>query len=204
MAVNRVRNIAPFINIVFTVVSQWWVVRTNPVTGEVEIHRGLDIRTQGGHHEPIYSMLTGEVNETGYTSSAGNYIIIADTDPLSPTYGYATRYLHLHEPSTLAVGDPVVVGQQVGLEGETGHATGVHLHVEMQDISRFNWEWHASYTKSDYLDPTEFMGIDNVRLTQWIYDGSPAPPPQPVGGSTSHFKWVLYARKLRNARFLHK
>ena len=55
----------------------------------------------------------------------------------------------------------------------TGEATGVHLHVEMQDISRFNWSWHASYTKSDYLDPTVFMGIDNIRLTQWIYNGRP-------------------------------
>ena len=176
MAVQNVRHIAPFIDIVFTVTSTWWTVRTNPVTGETEIHRGLDIRTQGGNNEPVYSMLTGVVNEKGFTSKAGNYIIIADNDTNSPTYGYATRYLHLQNPSPLSEGDPVVVGQQVGLEGDTGQATAVHLHVEMQDISRFNWSWHFSYTKSDYIDPTVFMGIDNVYLSQWYYDGTPIPP----------------------------
>lgn len=199
MAVQQVRNIAPFIDIVFTVVSQWWTVRTNPVTGEVEIHRGLDIRTQGGQHEPIYSMLNGVVLDKGYTNTAGNYIIIADNDPNSATYGYATRYLHLHQPTPLSEGDPVVVGQQVGLEGMTGQATGVHLHVEMQDVSRFNWNWHFSYTKSDYLDPTVFMGIDNIRLTQWIYNG--VPPYTPIRKT---FPWYLITNKLRNRRILHK
>lgn len=203
MAVQNVRNIAPFINIVFTVTSQWWTVRTNPVTGNIEIHRGLDIRTQGGNNEPIYSMLSGVVNDKGYTTTAGNYIIIADNNPSSPTYGYATRFLHMQYPTDLNINDPVIVGQLVGYEGDTGEATGVHLHIEMQDISRFNWSWHFSYTKSDYLDPTVFMGIDNIRLTQWIYDGSPSPTPT---GRRSYkkFPWVLYADKLRKRRILTK
>lgn len=199
MAVQNVRNIAPFINIVFTVTSQWWTVRTNPVTGEVEIHRGLDIRTQGGNNEPIYSMLTGIVNDKGYTSTAGNYIIICDNDSSSPTYGYATRFLHMKDPSPLSIGDPVSVGQEVGLEGDTGEATGVHLHIEMQDISRFNWSWHFSYTKSDYLDPTVFMGIDNIRLTQWIYNGRPSWHP-----NIKRFPWYLISDKLRKRRILTK
>lgn len=197
MAVQNVRNIAPFLNIVFTVTSQWWTVRTNPVTGEVEIHRGLDIRTQGGHNEPIYSMLSGVVNAKGYTNTAGNYIIIADNNPSSPTYGYATRFLHMKDPTPLAVGDSVSVGQEVGLEGDTGEATGVHLHIEMQDISRFNWEWHWSYTKSDYLDPTVFMGIDNIEGTSWIYDGTPVPPTPTEETKRKTFPWVLYASKFR-------
>lgn len=197
MAVQQVRNIAPFINVVFTVSSEWWTIRTNPVTGEVEIHRGLDIFTT--NPEPVYSMLTGVVNAVGTNSTAGNYIIICDNNPSSPTYGYATRYLHLASLPSFSVGDPITVGQQVGIEGDTGEASGVHLHVEMQDISRFNWSWHASYTQSDYLDPTAFMGIDNIRLTQWIYDGSPAPTPSTI--HKSKFPWVLYSRKLR---ILHK
>ena len=199
MAIQQVRNIAPFIGKVFTVTSQWWTVRTNPVTGVVEIHRGLDIRTQGGHNEPIYSMLTGVVNNKGYTSTAGNYIIIADNNPSSPTYGYATRFLHMKDPSPLSIGDPVSVGQEVGLEGDTGEATGVHLHIEMQDISRFNWSWHASHTKSDYLDPTVFMGIDNIRLTQWIYNGRPPWHPR-----TKRFPWYLITDKLKKRRILTK
>lgn len=198
MAVQNVRNIAPFINDVFTVSSEWWTVRTNPVTGEVEIHRGLDIFVHPA--VPVYSMLNGVVNDVGYNSTAGNYIIICDNDSSSSTYGYATRYLHLASLPSFSVGDPIYIGQQVGIEGDTGQATGVHLHVEMQDISRFNWSWHASYTQSDYLDPTAFMGIDNVRLTQWIYTGQPEPVAEI---KHKKFPWVLYANKLRESRILH-
>ena len=193
MAVQQVRNIAPFINNVFTITSHWWNERINPITGEVEIHRGLDIATS--ESKPVYSMLNGHVLELGTNSSQGNYIVIVDDIVDSSTYGYATRYMHLAS-FNVSQGDIIVVGQQVGMEGTTGQSTGIHLHVEMQDISRFNWSWHWSYTKSDYLDPTVFMGIDNIDDTSWIYDGTPYIPP--IGKKKNNkFPWVLYARKLR-------
>ncbi len=190
---ESVRHIAPFINVVFTVTSHWWYVRVNPVTGEVTIHRGLDIATP--YSEPVYSMLNGYVMERGTDSSQGNYLVICDNTVGSATYGYATRYMHLASFDVFQ-GQRVVVGQQVGMEGTTGQSTGIHLHVEMQDVSRFNWQWHWSYTKSDYLDPTEFMGIDNIDYTQWYYDGTPVPP-TPTR-KRNKFPWVLFARKFRN------
>ena len=54
------------------------------------------------------------------------------------------------------------------------------------------WHWRSSDNKSDYIDPTLFMGIDNVEGTQWLYTGTPI-----IGGKKSKFKWVLYANKLR-------
>ena len=194
MAVEQVRNIAPFINEVFTITSKWWTERVNPVTGQTEIHRGLDIATDSGLNDPVYSMLTGKVLQVGNTSSAGNYIIIYDDDQTSSTYGYATRYLHLKERPLYVVGASVQVGEQVGSEGSTGQSTGIHLHVEMQDISRWNWQWHVSNTKTDYLDPTVFMGIDNIQGTKWIYNGSPVPP---TPKKKSGFKWYLYAERIR-------
>ena len=193
--VNPVRNIAPFINKEFTVTSEWWKERVNPVTGETEIHRGLDITTNA--NDIVYSMLTGKILDKGTTSTAGNYVIIVDDTLGSSTYGYATRYLHLRDPVVPPINTRIQVGQAIGVEGSTGQSTAIHLHVEMQDVSRFNWEWHSSYTKSDYLDPTVFMGIDNTYGTHWIYDGSPVPP-TPLGFGKRKFKWVLYARKLRN------
>lgn len=196
MATQPVRNIAPFINKIFTITSKWWNERVNPVTGETEIHRGLDIATGG--NDIVYSMLTGHILEKGNTSTAGNYVIIVDDIIGSNTYGYATRYLHLRYPVQLPTGAYIQKLQAVGTEGSTGESTGIHLHVEMQDVSRFNWRWHFSYTKSDYLDPTVFMGIDNIQGTAWIYDGSPTPP---IGGNIRlKFPWVLYSRKLRNKR----
>lgn len=190
---QQVRNIAPFINDVFTITSHWWYERIDPITGELKIHRGLDIATSGS--KPVYSMLNGRILEMGTDSSQGNYIVIVDDTVGSSTYGYATRYMHLAS-FNVSQNDRIVVGQQVGMEGTTGHSTGIHLHVEMQDVSRFNWQWHWSYTKSDYLDPTVFMGIDNIDGTQWIYDGTPVPP---TPTKKEHkFPWVLYAKKIRN------
>lgn len=193
---QQVGNIAPFINDVFTVTSKWWTERINPVTGEVEIHRGLDIATSGS--KPLYSMLKGHVLSKGTNNTAGNYLIIKDDILGSSTYGYATRYLHMADLSPLPVGGSVEIGQYVGMEGATGQVTGIHLHLEMQDISRFNWQWHTSNTQSDYLDPTVFMGIDNVVGTSWIYEGYV--PPTPSTFKKSKFPWVLYARQFRERR----
>lgn len=188
-----VRNIAPFINENFTITSEWWKERINPVTHEVQIHRGLDITT--GRTSSVYSMLNGIVHSKGYDNSQGNWIVIKDNNPSSTTYGYATLYMHLLNPSPLNINDVVTMGEEVGTEGSTGTSTGLHLHVEMQDLNRFNNQWHWSYTKSDYIDPTEFMGIDNIEGTSWIYNGSPYVPTK---RQKSKFPWVLYAKKIRN------
>lgn len=192
--VQPVRNIAPFINKEFTVTSPWWTERVNPVTGQTEIHRGLDITTHA--NDPVYSMLSGRVIDLGNTSTAGNYIIIANDDISSGLYGFATRYLHLKELPQLSVGDRISLLQQVGIEGSTGQSTAIHLHVEMQNIALHNWRWYFSNNKSDYIDPTLFMGIDNVYLTHWIYTGQP----HPISTKRKKFPWVLYARKIRNKR----
>ena len=195
MAIQPVRNIAPFINVVFTVTSKWWTYRDGV------LHRGLDIATSTGLDEPVYSMLTGKVLDVGYNSSAGNYIIIYDDRETidgvpNPTYGYATRYLHLAYRPLYVIGASVQVGEQVGSEGNTGASQGRHLHVEMQDISRFNFEWHVSNTQSDYLDPTQFMGIDNIEGTQWKYTGTPVPHRRKKKG----FPFILYANQIRKNR----
>ena len=183
MAINPVRHIAPFINRVFTVTSKWWTYRDGI------LHRGLDIATN--LDDPVYSMLTGKVLDVGYNSSAGNYIIIYDDNQASSTYGYATRYLHLKYRPLYTIGSSVQVGEEVGTEGNTGASQGRHLHVEMQDISRFNWQWHVSDTQSDYLDPTVFMGIDNEEGTQWIYDGTPIT----TRIRKKPFPWFILAKK---------
>ena len=190
MADNKVRHIAPFINERFLITSPWWNERINPITGETEIHRGLDIATSGS--KPVYSMLDGIVHSLGFDNSQGNWIIIKDDNPQSPTFGYATLYMHLAQAPNVSQGDRVVKGQKVGDEGTTGSSTGIHLHVEMQDLNRWGNSWHWSYNKSDYLDPTEYMGIDNIENTWWIYDGVPIEP------SKNKNKWLKFrSRKKR-------
>ena len=190
MADNKLRHIAPFINDRFLITSPWWNERINPVTGETEIHRGLDIATSGS--KPVYSMLDGIVHSLGYDNSQGNWIIIKDDNSSSPTFGYATLYMHLANAPDVLQGDRVLKGQKVGDEGTTGSSTGIHLHVEMQDLNRWGNSWHWSYNKSDYLDPTAFMGIDNIEGTWCIYDGTPIEP------TKNKNKWLKFrSRKKR-------
>lgn len=192
MGVQKVKNIAPFINNIFTITSHWWYERIDPIDGTLKIHRGLDIATS--ESKPVYSMLNGIIHSKGNDTSRGNWVIIYDNNPSSQFYGYATLYMHLASSVTLSVGESVSAGQYVGDEGTTGHSTGIHLHVEMQDINRFNGQWHSSYNKSDYIDPTSFMGIDNIDNTQWLYDGTPYIP---IKIKHTKFKWILYSRKIR-------
>lgn len=193
MADNKVRHIAPFINNRFLITSPWWNERINPITGETEIHRGLDIATSDS--KPVYSILDGIVHSLGFDNSQGNWIIIKDDNSSSPTFGYATLFMHLANRPDVLQGDRVVKGQKVGDEGTTGSSTGIHLHVEMQDLNRWGNVWHWSYNKSDYLDPTEYMGIDNIENTWWIYDGVPIKP------SKNKNKWLQF--KSRKKRIIY-
>lgn len=66
----------------------------------------------------------------------------------------------------------------------------------MQDISTHSWIFNAP--KETYTNPALFLGIPNVEGTVAIYYGIPVP----ITSKRNKFKWVLYARKLRERRIL--
>ena len=99
--------------------------------------------------------------------------------------------MHLADATTLNVNDSVDKGTYIAMEGSTGQSTGIHLHVEMQNINRFNNSWHSSYIKSEYIDPTVYMGIDNIENTQWLYNGIPKGHIQ----KRHKFNWILFKKR---------
>lgn len=184
-------KIAPFINETFYVTSEWWEQPRN--------HRGLDIATPSSlGNVALYSMCNGEIVHKAYDEDGyGYYIIMKDYET-----GMGFLYAHLNEPSMLNVGESVQIGQIVGYEGTTGSSTGIHLHIEMQDLTSHSWIFGAD--KSYYSNPAEFMGFPNVEGISVIYYGVPLPPepPTPTIRRKNHFNWVLYTNKLRNKRLL--
>jgi len=84
-------------------------------------HEGVDITGTGGYGSPIYAANNGTVITSVYNSYNGNYIVIDHGN------GILTVYAHLAN-RFVSEGQVVSMGQQIGTMGQTGFATGVHLH----------------------------------------------------------------------------
>lgn len=176
-------NIAPFINQIFYVTGMYGVQRPT------HMHVGIDLATSKA--ENMYSILDGTVIHKGSTPARGNYIVVkADND-------YAFLYQHMASPTPLNVGDKVVIGQFVGVEGTTGQVTGLHLHMEMQILSSGR-DWYFGNDISYYINPAEYMGFPNQSGISVFYDGTPIDPPAPIPQSKNSLKWLkIKSRKIR-------
>lgn len=87
-------------------------------------HTGVDIAAPLG--APVMGAADGLVVAVGHTNIGyGNYVVIAHGA------GIATLYGHLLQ-TNVSVGDRVVRGQVIGLEGSTGLSTGPHVHFELR------------------------------------------------------------------------
>jgi hypothetical protein len=86
-------------------------------------HQGQDVLAACG--TSVVSVMTGTVQYAGYQSAAGNYIVI-DNDGTADDF----VYMHLATPAYVKTDGIVAAGQQIGVVGETGDATGCHLHFE--------------------------------------------------------------------------
>lgn len=108
--------------------------RTHPVTGEWKFHTGLDIGYEYG--DGIAAMLPGRVVYAAEYGGYGNCIILEHEG------GDHTLYAHC-SAIYVSYGQYVDQGSVIGAVGDSGLATGAHLHLE--------W-WH----NGKYTDP---MGL---------------------------------------------
>ena len=101
-------------------VSSYYGYRKNPVTGNEEFHRGVDIAVPTG--TTVYAAHDGTVTAAAYDSHYGNYVAI-EID------GYTTKYAHM-DTLSVGAGQTVEKGTIIGTTGNTGSSTGSHLHIE--------------------------------------------------------------------------
>ena len=98
--------------------------RTHPVTGEIRPHNGIDIAGAGNDRGmPIVAFADGTVRYSQYNGGFGHLVIIDHGD------GIETYYAHLNQQG-IPAGSRVRAGQTIGYMGDSGTATGVHLHFE--------------------------------------------------------------------------
>lgn len=98
-------------------------LRSDPFFFITRVHNGLDFVAPPG--KKVFATGDGTVTFVGYSRKGyGNEIVI------NHKFGFSSRYAHL---STIKVnkGDKIKRGQIIGTVGQTGRATGPHLHYEV-------------------------------------------------------------------------
>ena len=109
-------------------------------------HQGQDVFAACGTR--LVAARGGRVQYSGYQSAAGNYIVIDGRST-----GVDFVFMHLASPSPHRTGQVVKTGETIGEVGETGNASGCHLHFEM-------WAAPGWYEGGSFMDPTP-------RLKRW-------------------------------------
>lgn len=97
--------------------------RIHPILNTEEMHTGIDIDVNSGNE--IRASEKGEIIKQETDERFGNYILIKHKG------SFITCYAHL-ESFSKNEGDYVESGDVIGIAGETGMATGKHLHFEIR------------------------------------------------------------------------
>lgn len=102
-----------------------------------KMHDGIDI-SGPGRGSPIYSIGDGTVVEAAvvgtHSRSDGTYAVIQHNNNVYSLYAHMDSLL-------VKVGQKVSKGDVIGTMGDTGFATGVHLHLSVS----YGWPYHGSY-----------------------------------------------------------
>ena len=99
-------------------------MRVNPILGFSMMHKGVDFGVPIG--TPVMAAGSGTIEKAGDNGAYGLYIRIKH-DKI-----HSTAYAHLSALArTTHIGRKVMQGQVIGYVGESGRATGPHLHYEV-------------------------------------------------------------------------
>ena len=187
-------SLAPFINQEFVVTGAWGEPRSG------HIHAGIDLASlgTGSNAQPIYSMSDGIVTRVDQTDQGTGYGAMAII--WNQQNNDLWLYGDLGDNSVvLTVGQTVVQGQQVGVEGNPSGTASTGLHVHLEKENQSDGIFKFGYNNS--IDPTTGTGILNEVYTTsdeyYIYDGTPVPPTQTI---SKKFNWPVFTKIIRERR----
>lgn len=109
-----------------TYISSNFGYRSDPFTGATKYHSGTDITMEGAYGKNIVASRAGRVSYVQTTDNGGYgiYLKIDHGD------GYESLYAHCSQLK-VSLGQYVSQGQVIALVGQTGAATGPHVHFEI-------------------------------------------------------------------------
>jgi murein DD-endopeptidase MepM/ murein hydrolase activator NlpD len=116
-------------------------------------------------------------------NSFGKTVVVRYDDGTTQLFG------HLNSID-VKVGQQIARGDSVGIQGRTGHATGVHVHTEIGTWkSAKGHNNFANFKRNDKVAETsKFANTYRTLLTQGAYESqcdAEAPPTSPGGGGTT-------------------
>ena len=105
-------------------------------------HKGQDVFATCG--TPLVAAFDGTVQYAASQDRAGNYVVLQDAR------GQSFAYMHMQAAAQVRKGDTVRAGQPVGRVGDTGRASGCHLHFEQ-------WTAPGWYEGGKAIDPLPLL-----------------------------------------------
>lgn len=104
--------------------------RMHPVLHVVKPHNGIDYRASSG--TPVFASGAGTVHSAGNGGPCGNMVQIDHAGGLRTAYCHLSRFAR-----GLHAGQHVEARQLIGYVGQTGRATGPHLHFAVKRRDKF-------------------------------------------------------------------
>ena len=107
--------------------------RRHPIFRTLRPHRAIDYAAPAG--TPVVAVGRGRVEFFGWRAGYGNMVDVRHNG------GYLSRYAHFSRIAAgIRKGKEVDAGDVVGYVGQTGHATGPHLHFEfLKGVEKINF-----------------------------------------------------------------
>lgn len=99
-------------------------MRLHPILGYSRMHKGVDFGAPAG--TPIFAAGNGRIVTIGREGEYGNYVRIEHNPNLATAYAHMSRFVRGEHR-----GEEVHQGEVIGYVGQTGLATGPHLHFEV-------------------------------------------------------------------------
>ena len=124
--------------------------------GDSYTHRGIDIGSRNGKREKIYPVADGTITTIFEDLNHALCLGIQHYNILDGKY-YTSLYAHLSSYAPgLKVGQKITSNQYIGYMGDTGKATGVHLHLEVipcrlynpGDSNCYKWDNYTNFARN--------------------------------------------------------
>jgi murein DD-endopeptidase MepM/ murein hydrolase activator NlpD len=119
--------------------------RVDPIDGHDKFHQGVDLRAASG--DPIRVAGDGVVRRAGPRGGYGNAVEIDHGGGVTTLYAHASEVL-------VKPGEKVNAQQEIARVGQSGRATGPHLHFEVRLDHR-------------QVDPTQYAGVAHRALNAY-------------------------------------